>query len=61
MLGNIYRLCIEPMREIRHGRLTVTLITSERSELGSYWQSYMDRFDDIQTVLKLRKKNRKKC
>ena len=34
----------------------VLLITKERSERDSYYQSYMGRLDDIQTALKPLKK-----
>ena len=34
----------------------VLLITKERSERDSYYQSYMGRLDDIQTALKSLKK-----
>ena len=32
------------------------LITSERSERSSFYQSYISSLDDIQTALKLKKK-----
>ena len=34
-------------------------ITSERSEQSSYWQTYLGRFDDMQTALRPLKKSEK--
>ena len=41
-------------------KILLFIITSERSKLSSYQQSYRDNFDDIQTALKPLRKIEKK-